>query len=227
MQCPLCRERQARRRCPAKNQEICAVCCGTKRTVEIACPPDCGYLASAQSHPPAAVRRRQERDLAFIMAMREGLTEAQADLLWGLLGLIGAHQADPLVRLTDEDLAGAAGAMAATFETSARGVIYEHRPDSLAAQRLTTDFKAFFAEVSEKLQGVSVSKMERDAVAVLRHVEASTRGARKLLDEGPDTGLQMVGRVVRAINASGGHDHHHHHPESVVADAPTSLLIKP
>ena len=49
MLCPLCGKRNARRACPALGHLICAVCCGTKRLTEIACPSDCGYLATARS----------------------------------------------------------------------------------------------------------------------------------------------------------------------------------
>ena len=51
MSCPLCHTRKPRRACPALNQTICAVCCGTKRLIEIQCPDDCVYLTSAREHP--------------------------------------------------------------------------------------------------------------------------------------------------------------------------------
>ena len=145
MVCPLCQQRQARRACPAVGQQICAVCCGTKRQVEIACPPTCGYLAAAQAHPPASVRRQQERDVGFLMAMREGLSNRESELFWVVLTFLAGYRADPLVRLVDEDLAEGAGSLAATYETANRGLIYEHRPQSLASQRLVTDLKAFLA----------------------------------------------------------------------------------
>ena len=121
MQCPLCQERQARRACPAVGRQICAVCCGTKRQVEIACPADCGYLAAAQAHPPASVRRQQERDVGFLMAMREGLSNRESELFWVILTFLAGMKADPLLRLVDEDVAEAAGALAATYETANRG----------------------------------------------------------------------------------------------------------
>jgi len=46
--CPLCGTRRARRRCPALDKQICAVCCGTKRLVQISCPSDCTWLLSAR-----------------------------------------------------------------------------------------------------------------------------------------------------------------------------------
>ncbi|SVD73437.1 uncharacterized protein METZ01_LOCUS426291, partial [marine metagenome] len=63
--CPRCKRRLPRRKCPALGYQICAVCCGTKRLVEINCPSDCGYLASSKAHPPAVVQRQQERDIIF------------------------------------------------------------------------------------------------------------------------------------------------------------------
>src|SRR5512133_3975440 len=97
MQCPLCRQRAARRACPAVGREICPVCCGTKRLVEIACPSDCGYLAAAQSHPAAIVRRQQQHDLIFMTALMKGLTSPQKEIAWAILGFITRFNADPLL----------------------------------------------------------------------------------------------------------------------------------
>src|SRR5437867_2016399 len=77
MLCPLCGQRKARRGCPALNQTICAVCCGTKRITEIACPADCGYLASAREHPAAVVRRQHERDLMAVLPTVRDLSARQ------------------------------------------------------------------------------------------------------------------------------------------------------
>ena len=76
--CPLCGVRKARRECPALGRMICAVCCGTKRLVEIPCPDSCPYLASAREHPAAVVQRRQERDLRFFLPLVPQLTALSA-----------------------------------------------------------------------------------------------------------------------------------------------------
>ncbi len=201
MSCPLCLQRSARRQCPALGRTICAVCCGSKRQVEIDCPPDCGYLLAAQAHPAASVRRRQERDLAIVMAMRDGLTTAQSDLLMALLSFVAAQQGDPLLGLQDEDVAEGAGALAATYETADRGLIYEHRPQSLVAQRFVTDAKAFLASLVADADAAAARRLERDAAVVLRHLEGGARGARAVLDEGPATALAAVGRFVAAVRA--------------------------
>ncbi len=131
MQCPLCQQRQARRACPAVGRQICAVCCGTKRQVDIACPADCGYLAAAQAHPPASVRRQEERDVGFLMAMREGLSTRESELFWVILTFLAGMKADPLLRLVDEDVTEAAGALAATVRDG------QSRPDLRASAAVT------------------------------------------------------------------------------------------
>ena len=50
MFCPICNKRKAERFCPAKDEKICAVCCGTEREVTIDCPVDCSYLIAAHRY---------------------------------------------------------------------------------------------------------------------------------------------------------------------------------
>ena len=110
MLCPLCRTRRPRRSCPALGQTICAVCCGTKRLVEIACPQTCAFLTSAKAHPPAVVRRQQERDLALLVPAVDGLTESQMQLLWLVLSVLARPRADAFVPTTDADVGDAVAA---------------------------------------------------------------------------------------------------------------------
>jgi hypothetical protein len=195
MACPLCRQRAARRRCPALDRDICAVCCGTKRLVEITCPSDCGYLKTSQAHPPASVRRQQERDLGFLMAMHEGLSPAQSELFWAILTFVVGFRGDPLMKVADEDLSDGAAALAATYETAGRGVIYEHRPQSLIAQRFVTDLQGFLGTLAAESQAAA-RRVERDAPVVLRRLEAGARNVGKTVNEGPATALDMISRVV-------------------------------
>jgi len=198
MHCPLCQERQARRTCPAAGRQICAVCCGTKRQVELACPPDCGYLAMSQAHPPATIRRQQERDAGFVGYMLEGLSRRESELFWVLVTFLAGVTTDPLARLVDEDLADAAGCLAATYETAGRGLIYEHRPQSLASQRLVTDLKGFMATLVREADASVVRTVEREAAVVLRRVEKGAREAGRMIDEGPASAIGTIARVVSA-----------------------------
>src|SRR6185436_14797272 len=78
--CPLCGARRARRGCPALAKEICAVCCGTKRLVQIQCPSDCTWLASAREHPAAIVVRQQQRDVGLLLQVLRDFGERQSQL---------------------------------------------------------------------------------------------------------------------------------------------------
>ena len=171
MLCPLCNHRKAKRACPALNRQICAVCCGTKRLVEINCPSDCGYLSSARSHPPAVVQRQQEMDRAMLLPLLQGLSERQARLFLMLAALMSKHQSEGLQKLVDDDIAQATGALASTLETAGRGIVYEHRPASVAASRLMTELKTMVDEVVKN----AGSALERDAAIALRRIEHAAK----------------------------------------------------
>src|SRR5688500_11327324 len=122
MICPLCRQRKARRSCPALQQSICAVCCGSKRPAEISCPSDCVYLTAGREHPAAVIKRQQERYVATQLPTIRHLTERQYQLFFLFHSAIARHVPVDLLRLLDSDVADAASAVAATLETAARGV---------------------------------------------------------------------------------------------------------
>jgi hypothetical protein len=194
MICPLCRQRKARRACPGVGQDICAVCCGTKRQVEIRCPDTCPYLATAREHPPAVVQRQRERDISALLSTMRDLNERQQQLLFLVLGVIRRQQEDPLRRLLDEDVAAAAAALASTLETAARGVIYEHYPDSIPAQRLVTDIKALFEEVAEHL---GARTPQRDGPVVMRAVERGAKETGSRIEGAPRAYVELLSRVLR------------------------------
>src|SRR5262245_10081423 len=165
--CPLCGVRRARRGCPALDKQICPVCCGTKRLVQIQCPSDCTWLASAREHPAAVLVRRQQRDVGALVRVMRDFSERQSQILFLVASFLRDYVPSDLQGLIDADVAEAASSLAATFETAARGVIYEHRPASLPAERLVTALKAVLAEAGTR----STSSFDRDAAVVLRRLE--------------------------------------------------------
>jgi len=190
--CPLCGVRRAKRSCPGVGQQICPVCCGTKRLIEINCPADCVYLASAREHPPAVAVRQQQRDVGLLVQVMRDLTERQAQLFFLTATAIVAYKAPELQSLVDDDVIDAVAALAGTFETAARGVIYEHRPASLAAGRLADALKQIVAEAGKGLPGTA---FERDASRVLRSIEDAARAARSA--ENRRAFVELLGRVIR------------------------------
>ena len=212
MLCPSCGQRKGRRECPALARTICPVCCGTKRLVEIQCPADCGYLASARAHPAAVVRLRQERDISRLLPTIRHLTERQYQLFFLFHTLIARHKPQGLTRLVDSDIAEAAGALAATIETAARGVIYEHAPQAPPAQALAAEMKTMLAQIRE--QGGHV--YDRETAIVLRALEQGAREV-KAPDEGDAAYVDLIARLLQ-VTAT---------PRSTTGAAPASALILP
>jgi hypothetical protein len=167
MSCPVCRQRKGRRACPALGSTICSTCCGTKRLVEIDCPADCPHLAAAREHPAAAVRRQQERDVALLMPTVSHLTERQHQLFFLFHTLIARHTPEGFARLVDADVADAASALAATLDTAARGVIYEHAAQSSVARKLASELQTLLMQIRE--QGATV--YDGEAALTLRAIE--------------------------------------------------------
>lgn len=174
MACPLCGTRKSRRRCPALGASICPVCCGTKRRVEVACPADCGYLAAAEAHPPAVERKRRGLDYALALTMSDELSAGAHACLWLFQRVVREYRPTAVPALRDADVAEACATLAATLETSARGIIYEHQAQSLTAQRLVAELQDALKIVARRLPPRG---RESDAALALRRMEAAPRGA--------------------------------------------------
>jgi len=201
MACPVCNQRKGRRACPALRQTICTVCCATKRLVEIDCPPDCPHLAAAREHPAAVVKRQQERDVAVLLPTVRELTERQHRLFFLFQTAIAQHTPDGFARLNDDDVADAAGSLAATLETAARGVIYEHAAGSTVARRLADDLKAMLDAM--RAQGAKV--FDHEVSVVLRAIERGARETRTHAEGAANAYLTVMGRLlqVNRLNRAG------------------------
>ena len=151
---------------------------------------------SAREHPAAVVRRRQERDVSRLLPTLRHLTERQYQLFFLFHTLIAQHKPKGIARLVDSDIAEAASALAATLETAARGVIYEHTPQAPPAQALAAEMKALVARIRE--QGATV--YDHETVVVLRAIE---RGALevKAPDEGDAAYVDLISRLLQ-VNAA-------------------------
>lgn len=218
--CPVCNQRRAKRECPALSRSICAVCCGTKREVEINCPPSCSYLSSSRAHPAAVVQRRRERDYRFILPLVAELTEQQYRLMLAFQAVTVRHAAATLPAPTDADVRDAASTLAGTLETSQKGIIYEHQAASIPAQRLAREYQGMLDEIQKE---GPVRGLERDAVVVLRRIErAATDGAAVFAEDGDRAYLALLGRV---MNPAGGTDR----PSEREPDEPgrSGLIITP
>lgn len=164
---------------------------------EIACPPTCGYLQSAKSHPAVAIRKREERELRLVASTLHATTERQRTLFAFIQTVIVQHAATAMPQPIDRDIAEAAGAMAATFETAAKGLIYEQQPASLPAQRLAHDLR----ERIEKTLRPGERPMDRDLAVALRRTETLATRAAAELERGDRSYLEFLQRRMAAGEA--------------------------
>ena len=217
MLCPSCNERKARRACPALSRDICTVCCATKREIEIRCPPDCTYLLASRRHPPAVVQRQLEADVQFLAPFTRLVTERQYFL--GLLLFSGTapFRRTSIPPIVDEDVADAAGALASTLETAGRGIIYDHQPTSLSAQRLGAEWRRLLAE----LEGERPGRLARDAAAALRLLE---QGARAAATTWPGQATAFIGLLERLIARSSKAPQEPADPSAEPTEAPRIVL---
>ncbi len=191
MACPLCQKRPAKRACPALHQEICAVCCATKRLVEIRCTEDCRYLEAGQRHPAAVVKRQLDRDVTLLMSSVGRLSDQQLQLFFLMQSMVLSYQPDALSRLTDTDVALATGALASSLETASKGVIFEEATASVLAEGLRRAMKPVIEEITKN----SGARAEREVAIVLRAMERGARHEGGLIPDGETTYLELAGRV--------------------------------
>jgi hypothetical protein len=138
--CPLCAERSAKRFCPAKQASICAVCCGTKREVEIDCPGSCVYLKSGRSYE-SETKPLDPEVVARVKAFRPTFVSEYGPIL-EILGRAVAEERQRSPWLVDLDIAAVYRALAATMKTLSGGIYYETLPEGPARIAIYRTLKA-------------------------------------------------------------------------------------
>jgi len=129
----------------------------------------------------------------LLEAVRD-FNDRQSQLFLLISTFLVRYEPPELQPVIDDDVAEAVAALASTFETSVRGVIYEHRPASLSAERLVTGLKPMLAEAGKG----GGTAFERDTAAVLRRMEAMVRDVRAADSENRRAFLDLLGRLIRS-----------------------------
>jgi hypothetical protein len=143
--CPLCSVRAGKRYCPAKDKQICAVCCGTKREIEIDCPSTCSYLKASRSYEaekpivdPELVAKIRKYDDTFIQRFQYVLEAVNRSV-------IEERLASPW--LVDKDVIEVYKALAATMRTLSSGIYYETLPEGTIRLALFRRLKEAFDQL--------------------------------------------------------------------------------
>jgi hypothetical protein len=125
-------------------------------------------------------------------------SQRQSRLFLLITAFLVRYQPPELQPYIDDDVAQAVEALAATFETASRGLIYEHRPASNSAARLSSALKPIMLEAGGPSPG---SAFERDAAVVLRRVQEASREVRAIEPGNRCAFLELLTRVSRATDA--------------------------
>jgi class 3 adenylate cyclase len=125
------------------------------------------------------------------------LSQGQGQLFFVIAAFLAGYQSPDLHSLIDDDVIQAIGSLAATFEVASRGLIYEHRPASVVAERLTSALKAVLTEAGKN----GGSPFERDAAFVLRRFEAAAGAVRSADPENRGAFLDLLRRVITPPSA--------------------------
>jgi hypothetical protein len=95
--------------------------------------------------------------------------------------------------MADTDVEQAARALAETYETASRGIIYEHTAGTPSAGRLAAEIKTLVE--AQRTAGLEVG--DADVAHVMRRVESATQSARSALPGDAVAFLQLLRRALK------------------------------
>jgi hypothetical protein len=148
MKCPLCEARKAKRLCPAKATQICSVCCGTKREVEIDCPSDCVYLHAGREYESERLARTTSLPLRTARLWTDHFLRQYSPIVFGLSQVI-MRSRHLVPELVDSDVQAVLEALIRTFETLSKGIYYDSTPSGFTQKKLYLELKLFLENPGE------------------------------------------------------------------------------
>jgi len=121
------------------------------------------------------------------------MTERQHQLALLVHGFLRDDRPDaPDMR--DDDVRHAARALAETYETASRGIIYEHSAGTPSAERLGAEIRTLIE--SQRAEGLRLTDSE--VALVIRGIETGAREAGSVLPGEKTAYLELLKRVLRA-----------------------------
>ena len=125
------------------------------------------------------------------------MTERQNQLTLLIQGFLRGDRPDAPAML-DDDVGQAARALAETYETASRGIIYEHSAGIPSAERLGVELRTLIE--SQRTEGLHLTDSE--VAAVLRGIETGASEACSVLPGDKTAYLELLKRVLRSPTAS-------------------------
>lgn len=180
--CPICQKRPPRRFCPAKAEDICAICCGTEREGTIDCPSDCPYLVASRQYD----RQRREVDWSKIpfadTKIPSSFVAAHEKLLLAISYAVCLHARDERSTV-DSDALASLQALAETYKTLDTGIYYEKPPEFRLQRelydRLKTTIEEYKKSAAQQMSAEGLRDGEiRDALIFLTQLGATRTNGR-------------------------------------------------
>ena len=135
MKCLLCQSRKGKRFCPAKAGQICPVCCGTKREVEIDCPSDCVYLHAGREYESSKLARTAPPLRRTERLWEPSFLRAHYPLMMRMSQVIAAVRRNS-PELADSDVQATFDSLLQTFNTLDKGIYYDFAPERVIQREL-------------------------------------------------------------------------------------------
>ena len=160
MTCPICKQRKAKRFCPAKAETICSVCCGTEREVTVDCPSECPHLITSRQYD----QERREIDwskIPFADTKIPSSFVAAHQQLVAALSFVACTYAQANWPLVDADARAALEALAESYRTLASGIYYERLPAALLQ-------KGLFAALKTGIEDYKKAEAQRAGMTAVR-----------------------------------------------------------
>jgi hypothetical protein len=150
MKCLLCEKRKPKRYCPAKRAEICPVCCGEKRGVEINCPLDCRYFVEGQKQHHIKIMHRRIRKEGAGTYVRRAELYGRNPEIFARLEMTFARAFRENNEIKNEDLVKALELVNKTLETEKKGLIYQHQGDNSYVNVISESVLTVISEYKDK-----------------------------------------------------------------------------
>ena len=176
--CRICQTRRARRHCPGIEGEICSLCCGDQREVNINCPLDCVFLEEARLHEKPLQIDREAIPHQDIRLSEEWLRDHEELVLFCSFTLADAALRTP--GATDTDVLSALEALIRTYRTLESGLVYQTKPDDRVGAAVQEKFERSLADFQKERSSREGLLPFRDAdiLACLAFLERSALAQR-------------------------------------------------
>lgn len=150
MSCPICERRAPKRFCPAKGENICAICCGTNREVTIACTPACPHLVAAHRYEIEHRKPLDPKDVPFPdLELSVEILRRNQELL-SALGLSILKFVRENTTANDPEILAALTVLAETYRTLESGIYFAREPDAPLPRALCRQLSEFLQEIKKQ-----------------------------------------------------------------------------